>query len=95
LFHIAQLLTVFIQLHNLFTYQQTKWNNNNNNNKNKNNVLARALHRLLEWKNHGLVWPTMSGSVIDLVTTIVKRINEASGIYQMYRMLGDVILLRG
>lgn len=56
---------------------------------------ARALHRMLEWKNHGLQWPSRSGSVIDLLTTIVKRVNEASGIYQMYRMLGDVILLRG
>jgi len=55
---------------------------------------ARALHRLLEWKNHGVPWPSHTGLKADLLTTIIKRINEASGIYQMFSMLGDIILLR-
>jgi hypothetical protein len=56
---------------------------------------SRALHRMLEWKNHGVAWPAKSGPTEDLLTTILKRINEASGIYQMFGMLGDVVLLRG
>ena len=56
---------------------------------------ARVLHQLLEWKNHGVPWPARSGFTADLLTTIVKRINEASGIYQMYGVLGDVVLLHG
>jgi len=57
-------------------------------------LAARALHRLLEWKQHGVRWPARSGLKTDLLTTIIKRINEASGIYQMFSVLGDVILLR-
>ena len=56
---------------------------------------ARALHRLLEWKNHAVPWPSHSGLNIDLLSAIIKRINEASGIYQMFGVLGDVILLQG
>uniref|UniRef100_X1ZGH8 FAD-dependent oxidoreductase domain-containing protein 2 n=1 Tax=Capitella teleta TaxID=283909 RepID=X1ZGH8_CAPTE len=55
---------------------------------------VRALHRLLEWKNHQVAWPSASGLTSDLLTRIMKRINEASGIYQMFFMLGDVIILR-
>ena len=55
---------------------------------------ARALHRLLEWKNHAVAWPSHRGLNIDLLTWTTKRINEASGIYQMFTVLGDVILLQ-
>ncbi|XP_077490113.1 FAD-dependent oxidoreductase domain-containing protein 2-like [Amblyomma americanum] len=54
---------------------------------------ARALHRLLEWKNHGVPWPSERRPLAQLVDAIVTRINEASGIYQMHHYLGDVIIL--
>lgn len=50
---------------------------------------------MLEWKNHGISWPSKTGSIADLIPVILKRINEASGIYQMFGMLGDVVALRG
>jgi len=56
---------------------------------------ARTLHHLLEWRNHGKVWPSTTGHVTDLLTFVLKRINEASGLYQMYSTLCDVIALRG
>ncbi|XP_031575280.1 FAD-dependent oxidoreductase domain-containing protein 2-like [Actinia tenebrosa] len=55
---------------------------------------TRTLHHLLEWKNHGVVWPHIVVPYIDLMNVMVKRINEASGIYQMFSVLGDVIILR-
>jgi hypothetical protein len=56
---------------------------------------ARALHRILELKNHGVSWPSKTGHIADLIPVILKRINEGSGIYQMFGMLGDVVALRG
>ena len=35
----------------------------------------------------------MTASIDQLIAGIVKRINEASGIYQMFGVLGDVIVL--
>ncbi|WAQ97521.1 FXRD2-like protein [Mya arenaria] len=54
---------------------------------------ARALHRLLEWRYHGNAWPSTTVPHQQLLTHILKRINEASGIYQMFSVLGDVIIL--
>lgn len=54
---------------------------------------ARALHHLLEWRYHQVPWPAVTGPTTQLLTHIVKRINEASGIYQMFGILGDVIIL--
>lgn len=56
--------------------------------------VARALHRMLEWKNHQVPWPCHKAPTSELLTHIIKRINEASGIYQMFFMLGDVIILQ-
>ncbi|KAK3717351.1 hypothetical protein QZH41_011592, partial [Actinostola sp. cb2023] len=55
---------------------------------------ARALHRLLEWKNHGVPWPRTNVPLSDLIGVILKRINEASGIYQMFGILGEVFIFR-
>ncbi|KXJ26579.1 FAD-dependent oxidoreductase domain-containing protein 2 [Exaiptasia diaphana] len=55
---------------------------------------TRALHYLLEWKNHGVVWPHVVVPYLDLMNIIIKRINEASDIYQMFGVLGDVAILR-
>lgn len=53
---------------------------------------ARALHRLLEWRYEGVRWPSTEYPVSQLLTVILKRINEASGPYQMFEMLGDIVL---
>lgn len=39
---------------------------------------ARALFRLLEWRNHEVTWPHITVPVTELLNVIVKRINEAS-----------------
>jgi hypothetical protein len=44
---------------------------------------TRALHRILEYRNHGVTWPHVTLPATELVPTIVKRINEASGSYQV------------
>jgi len=56
---------------------------------------ARTLHHLLEHRNHAKLWPSRVGHITDLLPLLVKRVNEASGLYQMYRLLCDVIALRG
>mmetsp|Transcript_25805 Transcript_25805/g.56128 ORF Transcript_25805/g.56128 Transcript_25805/m.56128 type:complete len:922 (-) Transcript_25805:186-2951(-) len=64
---------------------------------------ARAIFRLLEEKNEGVPWPEKTTSLMvthegrcpgidELTGTLMKRINEASGPYQMFETLGDMIL---
>lgn len=55
---------------------------------------ARALFRLLEWRNHAVTWPHITVPVTELLNVIVKRINEASGIYQMFGVLGEIMVFR-
>ncbi|CAI8049527.1 FAD-dependent oxidoreductase domain-containing protein 2 [Geodia barretti] len=55
---------------------------------------ARALNRHLEWKYEGVPWPSVSMLSTDLPNYMIKRINEASGPYQMFGVLADVALLR-
>lgn len=54
---------------------------------------ARALHRILSWRYNEEVWLKQTFDISELIPIIVKRINEASGIYQMFGQLADVILL--
>ncbi|KAF6036631.1 hypothetical protein EB796_005078 [Bugula neritina] len=54
---------------------------------------TRALFNLLEWRFEGVPWPSVTLSWMDMVPTIVKRINEASATYQMFSVLGDIILI--
>ncbi|XP_061567115.1 FAD-dependent oxidoreductase domain-containing protein 2 [Cololabis saira] len=56
---------------------------------------ARAVHRVLEHRHHGNLWPSTRLLTTQLHSWILKRIGEASGPYQMFETLGDVILLRG
>ncbi|XP_075888672.1 FAD-dependent oxidoreductase domain-containing protein 2 [Nelusetta ayraudi] len=56
---------------------------------------ARAVHRVLEQRYHGNTWHSTELLTTQLMSWALKRINEASGIYQMVGVLGDVILLRG
>ncbi|XP_064633746.1 FAD-dependent oxidoreductase domain-containing protein 2-like [Lineus longissimus] len=53
----------------------------------------RALHRHLEWKNHQVQWPSVTLPTTELMNTFIKRMNEGSGIYQMFQMLGDVAFI--
>ncbi|XP_051899102.1 FAD-dependent oxidoreductase domain-containing protein 2 [Pristis pectinata] len=55
---------------------------------------ARAVHRLLEHRYHGVHWPATVQPISQLTNAIIKRINEASGIYQMFSVLADVVLLQ-
>uniref|UniRef100_T1JNK9 FAD-dependent oxidoreductase domain-containing protein 2 n=1 Tax=Strigamia maritima TaxID=126957 RepID=T1JNK9_STRMM len=55
---------------------------------------VRMLHKLLEYRNHNVQWPSYRQSIVDLLNTIVKRINEAAGLYQMFGSLADIILLQ-
>jgi len=51
---------------------------------------ARMVHRVLEKRNHGISWPHQTYPITEIVPTMTKRINEASGTYQMFYVLGDV-----
>ncbi|KAM4670263.1 FAD-dependent oxidoreductase domain-containing protein 2 isoform 1-T1 [Amazona ochrocephala] len=55
---------------------------------------TRAVHRLLEKRHHGVPWPSAVYPVTQLTNSIIKRVNEASGLYQMFSVLADIILLR-
>nr|XP_057906004.1 FAD-dependent oxidoreductase domain-containing protein 2 [Doryrhamphus excisus]XP_057906005.1 FAD-dependent oxidoreductase domain-containing protein 2 [Doryrhamphus excisus] len=56
---------------------------------------VRAVHHVLEHRYHGALWPSTKLLTTQLLSAVLKRVGEASGPYQMFEMLGDVILLRG
>lgn len=58
-------------------------------------VAVQAVHRVLERRYHGNPWPMTKLLTTQLQSWILKRVGEASGPYQMFEVLGDVILLRG
>jgi len=43
-----------------------------------NSQLARTLYRHLQWRYHGVPWPSILLNPVDLTSHFVKRINEAS-----------------
>ncbi|KAF5919815.1 hypothetical protein HPG69_009804 [Diceros bicornis minor] len=55
---------------------------------------VRAVHRLLEHRHHGITWPATEHPITQLTSSIVRRVNEASGLYQMFSVLADVVLLK-
>ncbi|XP_064419353.1 FAD-dependent oxidoreductase domain-containing protein 2 [Latimeria chalumnae] len=55
---------------------------------------ARAVHRLLEQRYHSVPWPANVLPITQLTSAIIRRVNEASGLYQMFSVLGDIVLLR-
>ena len=57
-------------------------------------IIARALHHLLEWRYEGQRWPVTSHAIRDLLSVLIRRINEASGPYQMFDVLADIVLLK-
>ncbi|KAM3597235.1 uncharacterized protein V6R79_001729 [Siganus canaliculatus] len=56
---------------------------------------ARAVHRVLEQRYHSNRWPSTNLPTTQLLSRILKRVGEASGPYQMFEVLGDVVLLQG
>ncbi|XP_037544405.1 FAD-dependent oxidoreductase domain-containing protein 2, partial [Nematolebias whitei] len=58
-------------------------------------MVTRAIHRVLERRYHGNLWPSTKLLTTQLLSWILRRVGEASGPYQMFEVLGDVVLLRG
>ncbi|UJR13885.1 hypothetical protein I4U23_000892 [Adineta vaga] len=54
---------------------------------------TRALHRIFEYRYHQQKWPSILIPWHILTNYIIKRINEADGIYQMFGQLVDIILI--
>ncbi|KAG8556325.1 hypothetical protein GDO81_018027 [Engystomops pustulosus] len=54
---------------------------------------ARTVHRLMENRYHHIPWPSTHYPISQLPNVLLRRINEASGLYQMFEILVDVILL--
>lgn len=54
---------------------------------------ARSVHRMMENRYHNIPWPSTQYSISQLLNVLLRRINEASGLYQMFQVLADVILL--
>ncbi|XP_026859127.1 FAD-dependent oxidoreductase domain-containing protein 2 [Electrophorus electricus] len=57
--------------------------------------IVRAVHKILEQRYHNNAWPANKLPTSQLLPWILKRVNEASGPYQMFEVLGDIILLQG
>lgn len=56
-------------------------------------VSARALSKLLENRYHQVPWPSTTAPLSQILNMVLKRINEASGTYQMFDVLADVMIL--
>ncbi|KAK0055991.1 FAD-dependent oxidoreductase domain-containing protein 2, partial [Biomphalaria pfeifferi] len=54
---------------------------------------GQSLQRLLEWRFENERWPSVTITFENLLVHILKRLNEGSGIYQMYGVLADVIIV--
>lgn len=57
-------------------------------------ISVRAVHRLLEHRHHGVTWPSTEHPITQLTSSILRRVNEASGLYQMFSVLADVVLVK-
>ncbi len=55
---------------------------------------VRALHRILEQRNHGRPWPSIqiASWPQDVVSLIIRRINQSSGLWLQFGFLGDLIV---
>ena len=54
----------------------------------------RAVHRLLEQRHHSVAWPSTEHPITHLASAIIRRIHEATGLYHMFSVLADVVLLK-
>jgi hypothetical protein len=56
---------------------------------------VRSLHHILEWRHHSKRWPiaeTVNASAKDVAGMLLSRVNQASGTYQMFAFLYDVVI---
>ncbi|KAG8544801.1 hypothetical protein GDO81_021824, partial [Engystomops pustulosus] len=53
---------------------------------------ARTVYRVMENRYHHIPWPSTYHPISQLPNVLLRRINEASGLYQMFGILVDVIL---
>ncbi|XP_039267135.2 FAD-dependent oxidoreductase domain-containing protein 2-like [Styela clava] len=54
---------------------------------------ARALHNILENRYHDVTWPAVNfQSAIEVIPHLIKRVNEASDIYQMFGVFCDIVI---
>ncbi|MET8863083.1 NAD(P)-binding domain-containing protein [Nonomuraea sp. NPDC004580] len=58
---------------------------------------VRALHRVLEWRDHGVPWPAteLPADPAAMAAAVVARINRTSALWQQFGLLADVITLDG
>ncbi|MEQ4300324.1 NAD(P)-binding domain-containing protein [Plantactinospora sp. B6F1] len=58
---------------------------------------ARALHRILNSRYHGVAWPSteLPATPEAITDAIIARINRSSGLWQQFGVLGDVVTVRG
>ncbi|XP_048760429.2 uncharacterized protein LOC125669743 isoform X3 [Ostrea edulis] len=54
---------------------------------------ARVLSKILNWRYHQEMWPSAILPLHNLSSVIIRRVNEASGLYQMFTYLCDIILV--
>ncbi|HZE37551.1 MAG TPA: NAD(P)-binding domain-containing protein [Stackebrandtia sp.] len=56
---------------------------------------AKALHRILEQRHHGVAWPstTVEPSPEAVCDAIIARVNRTSALWQMFAFLADVVFV--
>ncbi|XP_063283675.1 FAD-dependent oxidoreductase domain-containing protein 2 [Pelobates fuscus] len=54
---------------------------------------ARTVHRLTEHRYHNIPWKATHYPISQLLNVLIKRMNEASGLYQMFEVLADVVII--
>jgi cation diffusion facilitator CzcD-associated flavoprotein CzcO len=56
---------------------------------------VRALHRILEWRQHDARWPhdELAGTSAEVGEAVLDRVNRTSALWQMFAFLGDVVTL--
>lgn len=53
---------------------------------------ARALHKILEQRDHGTPWPATPAP--DITGAIIERVNRTSALWQQFGFLADVVTVR-
>ena len=58
---------------------------------------VKALHRILEQRHHGVVWPSTRGGAdpVTLTDTVLDRVNRTSALWQQFGYLSDVVVIEG
>jgi thioredoxin reductase len=58
---------------------------------------ARALHRILETRYHGVPWPCreLAADPEALAAAVLRRVNRSSALWQQFGLMADVIVLDG